>query len=592
MAGTLKANIQIGDSSTATQNFSLSAAQADGTLRLARGNIGATTQDIITVDAAGNVIISNLTFSSYNISSGNLNFTGTGQRITGDMSGALADRLAIKTNTVNGATNLMVIPDGTNTVAGINLYSSAGLVDAALMRMAISSNFATISSDKLGAGTYLPLTFSTGGAEKMRIDTSGNVGIGITPTRKVDIDIGTSSTGLRITSTSGFCTPTVEVTGSRNDGNASFGGRAALGFRRADGTAIVAGTYLGNLVFGGQWGVDITQQQTKMLYPASVCGVAEGNFTAATAMPTSLVFRTGSVGADVYGVNVDYGTERMRIDSVGRVGIGVTPSPWSSSIGVIDIKNGSINSSNGYMNILNNVYNDGAWKAKNTSAGSILEMSDSGTLTFYYSTPTTAGATISFVNRINVDATGVFSVNGNRTISNNSSSGSVYIKGDAAGWATRYAFFGSSGSPRGGFGATGNADTCTNYWVGQDYTGVGVQLSYGGNSWTALSDAREKIITGEIENAVDKINQIKSIYYRYKNDEPAMQRVGFIAQEVQAVLPEAVVERETDIENPTEDTKRLSLAYTDTIPLLLAAIKEQQKMIEQLSARLDAVENK
>lgn len=53
---TLKStNVQLGQSNTATQNFTLTAAAADGTMKLARGNQGATTQDVLTVDASGNV---------------------------------------------------------------------------------------------------------------------------------------------------------------------------------------------------------------------------------------------------------------------------------------------------------------------------------------------------------------------------------------------------------------------------------------------------------------------------------------------------------------------------------------------------------
>ena len=57
MSGLLKSNLQLGDSATATQNFVLTVPAApDGTLKLARGNAGATTQDILTVDASGNVV--------------------------------------------------------------------------------------------------------------------------------------------------------------------------------------------------------------------------------------------------------------------------------------------------------------------------------------------------------------------------------------------------------------------------------------------------------------------------------------------------------------------------------------------------------
>jgi len=61
----LKANsVQIGQSATATQNFTLSVPSSpDGTIKLARGNSGATTADILSVDASGNVT-TNLTASS------------------------------------------------------------------------------------------------------------------------------------------------------------------------------------------------------------------------------------------------------------------------------------------------------------------------------------------------------------------------------------------------------------------------------------------------------------------------------------------------------------------------------------------------
>lgn len=50
---TIKANnIQIGQSATPTQNFTVTT-NVDGTAKIARGNAGSTTQDVLTVDAAG-----------------------------------------------------------------------------------------------------------------------------------------------------------------------------------------------------------------------------------------------------------------------------------------------------------------------------------------------------------------------------------------------------------------------------------------------------------------------------------------------------------------------------------------------------------
>ena len=55
MAGTIKTQLQLGDSATATNNFTLTSAAADGSMKLSRGNAGATTQDILTIDATGKV---------------------------------------------------------------------------------------------------------------------------------------------------------------------------------------------------------------------------------------------------------------------------------------------------------------------------------------------------------------------------------------------------------------------------------------------------------------------------------------------------------------------------------------------------------
>lgn len=69
----LKANsVQIGQSTTATQNFTLSVPSSpDGTIKLARGNSGATTADILSVNASG--AITGSTFSGVTITSSTVN---------------------------------------------------------------------------------------------------------------------------------------------------------------------------------------------------------------------------------------------------------------------------------------------------------------------------------------------------------------------------------------------------------------------------------------------------------------------------------------------------------------------------------------
>jgi hypothetical protein len=87
-----------------------------------------------------------------------------------------------------------------------------------------------------------------------------------------------------------------------------------------------------------------------------------------------------------------------------------------------------------------------------------------------------------------------------------------------------------------------------------------------------------------IENASEKISSLRAFTGRYKTDAENVSRAFLIAQDVQAVLPEAVSETEQNGETV------LGVAYTDTIPLLVAAIKEQQSIISKLTNRITALE--
>ena len=76
---------------------------------------------------------------------------------------------------------------------------------------------------------------------------------------------------------------------------------------------------LGAVAFGGNH-TDGTL--ANILYPASIVGLSTGAFSSATAMPTSLLFQTGSTGVAPDTLAVTIGTERMRVSDTGVITLG------------------------------------------------------------------------------------------------------------------------------------------------------------------------------------------------------------------------------------------------------------------------------
>jgi hypothetical protein len=153
--------------------------------------------------------------------------------------------------------------------------------------------------------------------------------------------------------------------------------------------------------------------------------------------------------------------------------------------------------------------------------------------------------------------------------------------------------FNLSSSQAAGLGGMGfvNTGASTKKWqIGSDANGnfvvfndstVGAYIAYGGTSWIANSDERKKDIIEPITNAVNKVSTLRAVIGKYKTDEENTRRTFLIAQDVQAVLPEAV-----EATNPDN----LGVKYTEVIPLLVAAIKEQSVTINDLKARITALE--
>ncbi len=107
-------------------------------------------------------------------------------------------------------------------------------------------------------------------------------------------------------------------------------------------------------------------------------------------------------------------------------------------------------------------------------------------------------------------------------------------------------------------------------------------MARGGTSWTNASDERLKNITGEIQDGLAKVCALQAATYTWKHDDQNTPQVGLIAQNVLTVVPEAVVVPEAEFNGKPETS--MGVNYDRLIPVLVAAVKEQQAIIEQLQA--------
>jgi hypothetical protein len=96
---------------------------------------------------------------------------------------------------------------------------------------------------------------------------------------------------------------------------------------------------------------------------------------------------------------------------------------------------------------------------------------------------------------------------------------------------------------------------------------------------TDVSDERLKENIAPLAGALLKIGQLSGVYFNMKNA-PNQREVGLIAQNVNEVLPEAV-----RVVDPR--TGHLGVSYPSLVPLLVEAVKEQQKVIHEQMTTMD-----
>jgi hypothetical protein len=558
MSTVVSKNVQIGADGTASNNFTAyQPSTPDGTLRIGNGNSGSVT-DAIVLNSSGVVSFTNNPTLSGGTANGVAYLNGSKVLTSGSALTTNGSSLGVGSSDFGGAgsINVSVGVAGTTT-GGLQLWSTT-----------TGQHYVQFGDGTAGAATYAgaigyshatdQMFFYANAAEQMRLTSTG-LGIGtssITSGFKLDV-LGDA----RFSDVAGDDGVELGWSAGGSAGFVQAYDRGASAFRDLSLNNAVTISSSGNVGIGtsspsGKLQVKQANTAYGLVVEASgndawvrfhhndSLGIVETTYNTSAGY-TPLTFKTG-------------GTERMRIDSSGNVGIG-TSSPTDklsvgTSAGGTQVK---IQSGSGVNNcILHTNGTTDSWRV-----GMNLSLTN-GSYEFYDD--------INNVTRLILDSSGNLLVN--RTTTTTS------LGGDTPVVFANGAFCSFVGSYNAQYSSDRINFNNGNYYVVNGST-VGVKLVNGATSWTTQSDERKKDIIEPITSAVDKVLTLRAVIGKYKTDEDGVRRSFLIAQDVQSALPEAV---------DSGDSEDLGVRYTEVIPLLVAAIKEQQAIIESLKARLDA----
>ena len=487
----------------------------------------------------------------------------------------------------------------------------------------ISANYGSGSDQALQASNSLRF-YSNGANERMRIASDGKIGIGTTSPAETlhvnggDIIISTATApNLRIVkadNSSGGSTNRVFLgiaSGNNNFLNGSVDNDTCLVYSQGGKLLIGTGTSVeAGFDSSGNLGVGTASPDSRI----SIIGTGSDAVTRLSVTDGAGVAdflgrygniilnadRNAAVSGSLMAFKVD-NNEHMRITDSGAVGIGISSPNYKLHVkgGVVDQTARFDNSKTGNNDI--------------NYIGVGLNTATTGSALFGHTGNTTAGSQAAWMGCGGDDVAGGFGVKafrggnvemkGTLRVNTGTQYGKLHVvegsfNPGASTWLSEVSYV-ASGSFGGGYslldGSKGYSMYCSgsgNHFSIQHHSSTtagasgGVSLINAATSWTSASDERDKENLVTISDAITKIKTLRTVIGNY-TWQPDEKHAFLIAQDVQAVLPEAV-----DITNTYKETgdQRLGLRYTEVIPLLTAALKEAVAEIDTLKTKVAALE--
>jgi hypothetical protein len=448
-----------------------------------------------------------------------INQSGTNQSL---LSGALGIG-ASATGFITGASGLLVSHAG---AASAPVVIGDTSTPANLTGLYLRST--TESRVSIGAGAFLSLyTGGPTGTERVRLDNNGNVGQGVTPSAW--------ESGAKV----------IQLSSAGAGGTSGTTGSL---WARGDSIRLIE-----NLFYTG----------SQYTYAGSTGGAA---FTVSNGS-----FQWQSAPAGTAG-NAATLTSSMALDANGILGLNVIPDAWGTMKAMqfgsylAHYDSGTTNVGTAY----NSYFNGANWIARFTAKAGLNEFSPStGNHQWYSSVGTpTAGTAITFTQSMTLDGSGNLLVGYTDTSQIATNVGGNVITG--AGAANIYT---------GHTSGTSTGSSYTSYYYNGGLIGGVTQNGTTGVLYNVSSDQRlkENIVPAVSQStAIDAI-QVRS--FNFKTD-PTHVQLGFIAQELFEVVPDAV-----KVGGDDAQTDAWGVDFSKLVPLLVKEVQELRARVAVLEAK-------